>query len=708
MTPIHIDFETRSNVDLKTATTHAYAVDASTDVWCMAYAIGEGEVNLWTNGEPFPQEILDFAKSGEDYYFIAHNAHFELVIWNELCVRKYGWPPLPVKRTYCTMAMAYAMSLPGSLENSAAATGLEVRKDMEGRRLMIQMASPRRVAPNGDFIWWDDETRRERLYAYCKNDVVVERALEKRLRPLSAKEREIWLLDYEINNRGVMVDIPSIKKALTTIASEKARLDDAIHTVSRGMVKGGSDIVNLKDFIRFQGIEIDGVAKADIREALTQQDIPEAARHALLFRQEAAKSSTAKLKAMAAAISPLDDRIRGILQYHGAGTGRWAGRKIQPQNLPRGELELSQESIEDIICHLDSPNYLSMLYGSPLTVISDIIRSLIIARDGHEFIGADFSAIEARVLAWLAGQQSVLDVFISGQDIYKTAASSIFGVPYDQITKMQRAVGKVAILALGYQGGVGAFQTMAKGYGVDMTPAYTPLMAVASEKQKSLSLGMWEKYVTKMEKKNLPLDTSMEVFIASDLTKRLWREANPAICEYWYNLEGAAMSAVLTPKTVYEVKIPGNLSHRHVKFIKSGSFLWCRPPGGGTICYPYPSIKEMRPEWNDEDDETTRPTLMYMGVDSRTRAWGPQKAYGGLISENVTQHVARQFLVNAMFQAEKHGYPVSFHVHDELNCEVPENFGSVEELIALITAPTDWGFDCPITAEGWRGKRYRK
>lgn len=706
MIPIHIDFETRSACDLKKATTHAYALHASTDVWCMAYAIGDGDVKLWKMGEPFPQDILDFVGSTSDYYFIAHNAHFELIIWNYLCVRKYGWPPLPAKRTYCTMAMAYAMSMPGSLENAANAAGLTAAKDMEGRRLMMQMAVPRRALGNDEYTWWDDETRRERLYAYCRNDVVVERELEKRLRPLSAKEREIWLLDYEINNRGVMVDIPNIKKALTTIASEKARLDDAIHTVSRGMVKGGSDIINLKDFVRLQGIAIDGVAKADIRGALNQE-LPDAVRHALLFRQEAAKSSTAKLKAMSEAISP-DQRIRGILQYHGAGTGRWAGRKIQPQNLPRGELGLAQESVEDIMEHLDSPQYLSMLYGSPLTVISDVIRSLIIARPGHDFIAADFSAIEARVLAWLAGQQSVLDVFISGHDIYKTAAASIFGVSYENVTKLQRAVGKVAILALGYQGGVGAFQTMAKGYDVDMTPAYAPLMAVATEKQRSLSYGMWEKYVAKMEKKGLPLETSMEVFIASDLTKRLWREANPHICEYWYNLEGAAMAAVLTPKTVYEVKIPGSNSHRHVKFIKSGSFLWCKPPGGGTICYPYPSIKEMRPDWNDEDDDTTKPTLMYMGVDSRTRSWGPQKAYGGLISENVTQHVARQFLVNAMFEAEKAGYPVAFHIHDELVCEVPEDFGSVEELEQLITAPTDWGFDCPIAAEGWRGRRYRK
>lgn len=728
MIGIHLDFETRSNVDLKTATTHVYACDDSTDVWCMAYAIGDEPVQLWKLGDPFPAEILAVATSGEPYYFIAHNAPFELAIWNYLCVRKYGWSPLPAHRTYCTMAMAYAMALPGSLENAANATGMTERKDLEGRRLMLQMAAPRRVNADGTYTWWDDEQRKERLYAYCKNDVIVERELEKRLQPLSDRERQVWLLDYEINDRGLMLDVATIKRAMTTIASEKKRLDDAIHKVTKGMVKGSSDIINLKDFARFHHVKIDSLAKADIRDALAGE-LPPAVREALSLRQEGAKSSTAKLKAMWLGASS-DNRIRGTMQYHGAGTGRWAGRKIQPHNMPRGELNLSEKDVEDVCAHIDQPDYLSAMHGAPLTVISDCLRGMIISKKDHDFIVADFSAIEARVLAWLAGQNDVLDVFRSGRDIYKVAAADIFGVDYDKVTKDQRAVGKVAILALGYQGGIGAFLVMAIGYGVDMSVAYSSLMARATAEQITKAENMFKQYVRKKcdlakavaadDWSDIPLQRvrewagadpecqSYEVVIAADLTKQLWRQANASTVDYWENLNSAAMAAVMTPKTVYEVKIPGQHAHRQVRFIKSGSFLWCRLPSGRRLCYPYPQISEIRPPWAEDDSKETRPALIYMGVDSRTHAWQKQVAYGGLLAENITQAVARDFLVEAMFAVEKAGYKTVFHVHDEIVCEVPQDFGSVEELEQLITAPTAWGFDCPITAEGWRGNRYRK
>lgn len=703
---IHIDFETRSAVDLKRSTTHAYSLDPSTDVWCMAYAIGDGEVKLWVNGEPFPQDILDVAKSGQEYYFIAHNAHFELTIWNNLCCPRYGWPKLPLHRTYCTMAMAYAMALPGSLENAAIATGLEVRKDKEGRDLMIRMANPRpRRDKTAPITWFDDGERKARLFAYCKNDVVVERALEKRLRPLSPAERDLWLLDCEINNRGIGVDTLNIARALQTIESEKQRLNAKMDEATGGLVSGVSDVLGIKFVLALHGYRTADIAKADIRELLSQPDLPEMVRTMLELRQEGAKSSTAKLKAMLEAATSLDSRVRGTMQYHGAGTGRWAGRKVQPQNLTRGELGLSEADIEDAIAHIDDPAYLSAFYGPPMTVISDIIRSMIIAREGHEFIQVDFSSIEARVLAWLAGQQSVLDVFLSGKDIYKYAAAGIFNVPYKQVTKAQRQVGKTAILALGYQGGFGAFQTMATGYNVDMTEAYEPLMAVATERQIAMSEALWQKYLTKN-----PLTTvTRQIFMASDLTKRLWREANPAIVEYWYNLEGAAMSAILDPGKTYEVKIPGNFSHRHIQFTKSGSFLWCRLPSGRKICYPYAVINEIIPPWEeDELDPQKKPAMRYMGVNSVTRVWEKETAYGGLLAENITQAVARDFLVNGINQAEANDYPVTFHVHDELVTEVPIEFGSVKELETLITVPPEWGFDCPIAAEGWRGRRYRK
>lgn len=713
-------------MDLKTATSHAYALDDSTDAWCMAYAINNDDIQLWKLGEPFPQIILEIAKHSPDYCFVAHNAHFELTIWNYLCTRKYNWPKLPAHRTFCTMAMAYAMSLPGSLENAANAVGMKERKDLEGRRLMLQMAAPRRVNEDGTFLWWDDETRRNRLYEYCKNDVVVERELEKRLTPLSPDERNVWLTDWEINCRGVRID-KAVTKAIETIAKEKERLDEVMHTVTDGMVKGTSDISNLSDFVAFSGVKVDSLAKSDIREAL-KKSLPPAVDAALRARQEGAKSSTAKLKAMLNGLSP-DGRLRGILQYHGAGTGRWAGRKIQPQNMPRGELDLTEADIEDVIKNIDRPEYLSAIHGPPLTVISDALRGFIIPEEGYDFITADFNAIEARVLGWLAGEQSLLEIFLRGEDVYIHAASAIFAIPLDKITKAQRQVGKTAILALGYQGGVAAFQKIARGSNVDMTPAYIPLLGRASAQELNACNSRYKGYVKKhclaakaIKKEDwdsLDLrdiisladeDPSMptyQVIIASDLTKMFWRKANPNIVDYWNKLDHAAKDAVMNPGKMFEVFIPGETPHRHVRFIKSGSFLWCRLPNGRRLCYPYPKIREVKPPWAEDDNET-RPTLCYMGVDSTTHAWQDQKAYGGLFAENITQAVARDFLVEAINRCEATGYKVVFHVHDEVVCEVPKDFGSVEELETLITAPVPWGFDCPIAAEGWRGNRYRK
>lgn len=727
MTNIHIDFETRSNVDLKTATSHAYALDDSTDAWCMAYAIDDGPVLLWQLHEPFPDKIYKAVQSDPSTKFTAHNAHFELTIWNYTCVRKYNWPKLPAHRTYCTMAMAYAMSLPGSLENAANATGMTERKDLEGRRLMLQMAAPRRVNEDGTFMWWDDETRKNRLYDYCKNDVIVERELEKRLQPLSDAERKVWLLDWEINQRGVGIDVASAKKAIQTIASEKARLDEMMHTVTSGMVRGTSDLSNLTDFVNFSGVDIASLAKADVRKAL-EKDMPPAVAAALKIRQEGAKSSTAKLKAMINGVSP-DGRIRGVLQYHGAGTGRWAGRKIQPQNMPRGELNLTEADIEDAINKIENPLYLSTMYGPPLQVISDCLRGFIIPATGHDFVVADFSSIEARVLGWLAGEQSVLDIFIRGDDIYKHAAAAIFAKPVDQITKAERQVGKTAILALGYQGGIGAFLTMARSYNVDMTPAYDPLVRRADEKQLAAATADYRRYIRKyceaakpikredwnrMELRDViaiadedPLMPSYQVIVASDLTKMFWRKANPNIVEYWNNLERAAKNAVMEGGTVFEVLPATGEKHRAVRFIKSGSFLWCRLPSGRRLCYPYPKIKQVTPPWA-EDETETKPTLCYMGIDSRTHAWQEQKAYGGFFAENIDQAVARDFLVVGILNAEATGYKTVFHVHDEPVSEVPKGFGSPEEYSTLITAPTPWGFDCPIAAEGWRGDRYRK
>lgn len=346
MTTLHIDFETRSTVDLRKAGAHVYAESPTTDVWCMAWCLNDGPVNLWAAGDCFPFGAEEDVAILRGATVVAHNASFELAIWNRLMVPRYGWPPLDPRQVRCTMSQAYAMALPGGLDDAAAAVGLDVRKDAEGSRLMMQMARPRAVKDDGTIVWWDDEARRQRLYEYCRQDVRVERELEKRLLQLTPAEQELWVLDQKINDRGVRVDLKTIGKLISAVETMQARLTHRMVRVTGGRVEGASKVQQLEAWVAERIGEIDGLAKADVTALLERDDLPADVREALEIRREAAKSSVAKLKAMRAAACA-DGRVRGTMQYHGASTGRWAGRRIQPQNFPRPTLE--QRDIEGVI-----------------------------------------------------------------------------------------------------------------------------------------------------------------------------------------------------------------------------------------------------------------------------------------------------------------------------------------------------------------------
>lgn len=656
---LHIDFETHSIVDLPECGVAVYADHESTLPWCMGFAFGDAPVHLWKLGEDLPAYVAEWVRDGKPV--VAHNATFEWHIWNKICVRRFKWPWLTLESLECTMAKAFAMGLPGSLEKAAAAVGLTHQKDLKGGRVMRQLAQPRDVI--GDVAVFydpvDHADKFEMLYEYCKTDIVVERELNSRLMSLSENEKKVWLLDQKINLRGVQVDLDSVRVASKIVDIEKERLNQEMRKATGNQVATFNANAQLTNWIKSQGVDTEGVAKSDVIDLIELETTPAHVVRVLKIRQEAAKSSNAKIPKLISGTSS-DGRIRGMFQYHGATTGRWAGRRTQLHNLPRpsfNEFEIdyafkrmaSEPDLEALVSEID------LLIGPPTAVVSDCIRGFFKAKPGHDLIVLDFSAIEARVLAWLAGEEKVLRIFRSHGKIYEQAAADIFGISIDKVTKGQRAIGKVAILALGYGGGKGAFQVMSKGYGVKVSDGE-----------------------------------------AEDI-KLKWREANPAIVRYWSDLEDASIKAVENHDTIFSAGAKG----REISFKKMGSFLWCRLPSGRVNCYPYPKIEPVVTPWG-----ATRTALTYMTVDNGN--WVRVSTYGGSLSENVTQSVARDLLAESMLRLEDSRYPIVMHIHDENVLEVPKDFGSVEEAGKIMSEIPNWAEGLPIQVEGFRTDRYQK
>lgn len=688
MRVLHLDFETRSDLDLRKVGLHVYARGQDTGIWCMAYAFDDEPVKLW-----FPNGANDFPYDVHEHVFNlgevwAHNAAFEFEIWNAIVGPHVG-AFLKIEQMVCTMAMSYAMGLPGSLDGSAAALGIKQRKDLAGSRLMLQMCQPRRIESDGTLVWWDEPEKLNRLGQYCVQDVVVERELGKRLLRLSPYEREVWRLDQKINARGIMVDVKNAERALELVESEKDRLNAEIRKVSGNQIATCTAVQQIKTFLKEESfVDVESLAKADVVELLDSPvRLSPTARRVLELRQEAGLASTAKLKPMILGAGS-DGRLRGCFQYSGAHTRRWAGRRVQLHNLKRPTIP--QKSIELAMRILGTSAMpaidIDCFIGRPMSVVSECIRSFLIAAPGHDLLACDFSAIEARVLPWLAGQEETLETFRRGDDIYVAQAANIFGKKQALIDSKERQIGKVAVLALGYQGGAGSLGTMAKAYGVKFEPAFDSLLAIASDEQVKSAHSRWEDVGEKYE-------ISENEFIARELTKIFWRQANQTIVQFWYDVENAAIEAVLEPGR--------KIKCRNLVFLVNGSFLWLRLPSGGVLCYPYPELKDIKTPWG-----ATKKSFSYMAEDGKT--WARHHAYGGSLVENITQAVARDILADAMLRLEKQGYPIVAHVHDEIICEMVEEKGSVKEMAELMSVVPEWAFGLPLKAEGWRGKRYRK
>jgi DNA polymerase len=613
----------------------------------MAYAWEGEEPRVWRPGDEIDTELKEWIEAGKTLR--AWNANFERVIWNEILSSRYGWPNTTIVQWVCTAAEARAMALPGKLEDAAKVLGVEEQKDKQGANLMLRMARPRRVEEDGSILWWEVPERVHRLVEYCKQDVRTEAAITVAIRRLSDFEKRVFDLDQTVNDRGVECDI-KLAKAAKHLA-EKASLEANRHLydLTNGVVKKATNVAKLTGWLRDNGVEVDSLGKTSLRD-LMAQDLPEHVLHALSVRAEAGKSSVAKIEAMLQAVGR-DNRIRGLLLYHGAATGRWSGRLVQPQNFPRGSIDDPERYIDRVL----AKDFEAIDIEAPvLEVISSLLRAMLRAGKGKKLIYADFAAIEARVLAWLAGEELLLKTFRENGDVYKVLASKIYNVPVEEITKNQRQMGKMAVLGLGY--GMG-----------------------------------WRKFIMACDGAGVTVDEETARRVVT-----LYRDTNAEIVEFWRELESCALKAVVEPGTTHRVR--GN-----VKFSQRGGYLWCILPSGRPLAYAKPRIIEKETPWG-----STQNAVQFYGMDSFTKKWMAHDLYGGLLCENVVQAVARDLLACAMVRLEDAGYPIVLSVHDELVAEVDEDFGSVAEFEALMCALPDWAQGCPVGAEGGEGKRYKK
>lgn len=669
----HSDFETRSAADLKKVGLYAYARHATTDIICLSNGMGDEEPKIWHPGADMAvlDRLFDHVRAGGAFY--AHNVWFEYELWNEVGVKKYGFPPLKEEQCYCTMSMAYAMGLPGALEDAALSMGLHLQKDMAGRALILRICRPRKVNDDGSIIWWTDADKLERAYEYCKQDVRVERELAHRLFPLSEKERRVWLLDHRINARGVFVDRASAAAGSKMAEETKERCNQELSVLTGGEAKTVSALIPLKGWLSRHGVSVDSLAKRDLADLLDDQGIQGAPRRALELRQEAGKASTAKLDKMLD-LMWADDRIRYMYQYHGAGTGRWAGRGLQPHNMVRDMRKPNE--VEQVLQMVREGDHemIEALFGPPLSEISRALRSFFCAPPGRVIVGGDWANVESRGGAWFCGEQWKLDAFVAqdnktGPDVYKLGASRLLGIPVEAVTGEQRqGYGKVPDLAFLYQGGVGSGHTMGKTYGVIATDAE------------------WEE------------------------RKQKWRAAHPKIVKTWRDIQQAAMLAVRNPGTPFTCGYPG----REATFKVVGSFCWLLLPSGRVICYPYPKILEgdFGPQFTYMTVPDPQARKKGKVIDDKMNSGNFVRvgAYGGSFLNTIVQGFSRDILTDGMLEIDSRGGEIVLHTHDDVNVEVEEaRAQNAHRLLGqIMSAPPAWAKGLPLKADVHIMKRYGK
>ena len=654
-----IDIETFSSVDIKNGA-YAYSEAPDFEILLIGYKFSdEDKVKLIDlTDDPEELENLRFwdALTDPEVVKTAYNANFE-----RTCLARYTGETMPPEQWRCTMILAVQLGLPRSLAAVGPALGLteEEQKKKTGAALIQYFCKPcKPTRTNGQ------RTKNTRLNApekwelfkeYNIQDVVTEQIILKRLRDFrpDQSEQDLWTLDQEINDRGVLLDIPMAGSIVEFDTKRSADLLAEAQQITG--LKNPNSLAQLKPWIQSHGLPVDSLRKDDVSSILGDPDISDEVRRVLEIRQTLSKTSVKKYQTMLD-IAGEDDRARGIMQFYGGHTGRWAGRSLQPQNLARNTMPDDELDVAREFVKMGDFESLEMIFGEPAPIFSQLVRTAFIPSPGNRFIVSDFSAIEARVIAWIAGEEWRLNVFRNDGDIYCESASHIYHVPVEKhgINGELRQRGKVAELALGYGGAVGAMKQMD-------TSGSVP-------------------------------EDEMQGIVTQ------WRAESPKIVRMWRDCQDAAVSVIRgnQPKRVLR-SLQG--TEFYVKLVDGTPVLFIRLPSGRPIAYWDPKVM----------DTEMGPRITYMTQNQTTRKWERCETYGGKLTENIVQSVARDCLAEKMKLLESMGYPIVFHVHDEMILDVPREDKQAAKLVDKIMAePIDWAPGLPLKGGTYECDFYRK
>ena len=709
-----LDFETRSECDLRKTGSSVYARHPSTEVLCLAYKIDDNPTQLWKKGDADPGDLLAAVRNGATIH--AHNALFERLIWRFVCAEKMWWDTVEPHQWSCSLAAACRLSLPRSLDGAGKALGLPIEKDLEGNKVMLRLCKPKKPSKKDPSIWDNDPKKMERLHQYCITDVDAEHQLIQTIEDLTPGEKRVWQLDQEINLRGIPIDLPAVHQALNVVGKIYASYCEKLSALTRGEVTSPKQVAKLQEWLSARGCKLKDLTKATVRDALEDETLSDEVASVLRVRRDAGKASTSKLKAIRDRCDT-DGRVRGGMVYHGASTGRWAGAGIQIQNFPRGTKSDKDLEIVHYLLPLESPRALDLIVDEPMECISSALRSFIKAEDGKTLLVGDYSAIEACVLAWVAGQDDVSEMLRNREDIYKAMATEIYQVSFDEVTKEQRGIGKAAVLGLGYGMGANTFVDACKIFaGVEIKRSFAKHVVNTYRETNANIKSFWRAVgnaaleAVKNPGERFHAGEYVSFFVDGPTLKL---QLPSGRCLHYWNPNLCKAEAPWTKGYFIEFISDEPLTKKHLEDLENRGFdIDEADLGGNDVRVRSPKPAPKFPEgWDAYFEEITPKVvdvLQFMGVDSQTRKWTRQRTYPAKLVENLVQAIARDLLAEAMLRLSQQGFSIVMTVHDEIVCEEFVDDDLLREFETTMKQVPTWAKGCPINVECFASERYKK